>query len=260
VSPDSLFLFHESNAIAMNRVRDLVAKGPSQLLSVLNKVEKGVHYVHISTWRRKGVRLGFVDEKKLELIHYALLNMSPQEDRIGRCCKVGKETILGMLKALEIFVNQDFDDELRMYDARAQVITDAVKKFGVTPLRGLLSASTVRIKSLLWSLTNDHEPNYVCPNASSGPGTASSLTLAQVLCVLILNLCASAQEPTFTTFNAPGVSYTFPFSITPAGAITGTYHDANLLSHGFLHARHGTLSTFRRGRATNPRSSKELIT
>ena len=71
---------------------------------------------------------------KEELIRYALLNMSPQEDRIGRCCKVGKETIFGLLKALEIFVNQDFDAELRMYDARAQVITDAVKKFGVTPL------------------------------------------------------------------------------------------------------------------------------
>jgi len=71
---------------------------------------------------------------KEELIRYSLLNMSPQEDRIGRCCKVGKETIFGLLKALEIFVNQDFDAELSMYDARAQVITDAVKKFGVTPL------------------------------------------------------------------------------------------------------------------------------
>ena len=68
---------------------------------------------------------------KEELIRYSLLNMSPQEDRIGRCCKVGKETILGLLKALEIFVNQDFDAALRMYDERAQVITDAVKKFGV---------------------------------------------------------------------------------------------------------------------------------
>jgi seryl-tRNA(Sec) selenium transferase len=71
---------------------------------------------------------------KKELIRYALLNMSPQEDRIGRCCKVGKETIFGLLKALEVLVNQDFDAELSMYDARAQVITDAVKKFGVTPL------------------------------------------------------------------------------------------------------------------------------
>ena len=66
VSPDSLFLFHERNAIAVNCVRDLVAKGPRQLLSVLHKVEKGVHYVHISAWRRKSVRLGFVDEKNLK--------------------------------------------------------------------------------------------------------------------------------------------------------------------------------------------------
>jgi len=71
---------------------------------------------------------------KEELIRYALLNMSPQEDRIGRCCKVGKETILGMLKALEIFVNEDFDATLKMYDERAQVITDALRKFGVAAL------------------------------------------------------------------------------------------------------------------------------
>jgi seryl-tRNA(Sec) selenium transferase len=69
-----------------------------------------------------------------ELIRYALLNMSPQEDRIGRCCKVGKETIFGMLKALEIFVNEDLDASLKIYDERAKVITDAVKKFGVTAL------------------------------------------------------------------------------------------------------------------------------
>jgi seryl-tRNA(Sec) selenium transferase len=71
---------------------------------------------------------------KEELIRYSLLNMSPQEDRIGRCCKVGKETIFGLLKALEVFVNQDYDATLRMYDERAQVISDAVKKFGVTAL------------------------------------------------------------------------------------------------------------------------------
>jgi seryl-tRNA(Sec) selenium transferase len=71
---------------------------------------------------------------KEELIRYSLLNMSPQEDRIGRCCKVGKETIFGLLKALEIFVNQDFDTELKLYDERAQTITNAVKKFGVTAL------------------------------------------------------------------------------------------------------------------------------
>jgi seryl-tRNA(Sec) selenium transferase len=69
------------------------------------------------------------------LIRYSLLNMSPQEDRIGRCCKVGKETIFGLLKALEMFVDEEFDATLKIYDERAQVITDAVKKFGVTALR-----------------------------------------------------------------------------------------------------------------------------
>jgi L-seryl-tRNA(Ser) seleniumtransferase len=69
-----------------------------------------------------------------ELMRYALLNMSPQEDRIGRCCKVGKETVFGMLKALEIFVRQNYDATLRTYDERAQVVTDAVRRFGVTAL------------------------------------------------------------------------------------------------------------------------------
>jgi seryl-tRNA(Sec) selenium transferase len=71
---------------------------------------------------------------KEELIHWSLLNMSPQEDRIGRCCKVGKETIFGLLKALEIFVHQDYDETLRMYDSRAKVISDAIARFGVTAL------------------------------------------------------------------------------------------------------------------------------
>lgn len=39
-----------------------------------------------------------------------------------------------MLKALEIFVNQDFEASLKVYDERAQVITDALKKFGVMAL------------------------------------------------------------------------------------------------------------------------------
>ncbi len=71
---------------------------------------------------------------KEEVVRWCLLNMSPQEDRIGRCCKVGKETIFGLLKALEIFVHQDYDATLRMYDERAAVISRAVARFGVTAL------------------------------------------------------------------------------------------------------------------------------
>jgi len=71
---------------------------------------------------------------KEELIRWAQLNMSPQENRIGRVSKVGKEEICAVLKALELFVNQDEDATLRVYDGRAQVVTDALKKFGVTAL------------------------------------------------------------------------------------------------------------------------------
>ncbi|MGH9469498.1 MAG: aminotransferase class V-fold PLP-dependent enzyme [Terriglobia bacterium] len=42
-----------------------------------------------------------------DLIGYALLNNSPYEDTLGRGQKVGKEEIVGMVKALEIFVNED---------------------------------------------------------------------------------------------------------------------------------------------------------
>jgi seryl-tRNA(Sec) selenium transferase len=68
-----------------------------------------------------------------QLIRWAQMNMSPQEDRIGRACKVGKEQIFALLKALEMFVDQDYDEVLKMYDARAEVISNAVAKFGVTP-------------------------------------------------------------------------------------------------------------------------------
>ncbi len=69
-----------------------------------------------------------------DLMAWALLNMSPQENRIGRPCKVGKESIFGLLKAVELFVNQDEEAVLRAYDAKAQVTTDALARFGVTAL------------------------------------------------------------------------------------------------------------------------------
>ena len=54
--------------------------------------------------------------------------MSPQENRIGRVCKVGKESLFGLLKAIELFVNQDYDETLRRYDAKADTITKALSE------------------------------------------------------------------------------------------------------------------------------------
>lgn len=44
---------------------------------------------------------------KKEHIANAMLNNSPHEDTIGRPCKVGKEEIVGMVKALEVYLNED---------------------------------------------------------------------------------------------------------------------------------------------------------
>lgn len=68
-----------------------------------------------------------------DLIACALKNMSPQEDTIGRPCKVGKEEIFGMVKALELFVGSDQEALLKRYYAQLGVIADAVGKIpGVT--------------------------------------------------------------------------------------------------------------------------------
>lgn len=42
-----------------------------------------------------------------DLVAYALLNNSPHEDTLGRSQKVGKEEIIGMVKALEIYLKED---------------------------------------------------------------------------------------------------------------------------------------------------------
>jgi L-seryl-tRNA(Ser) seleniumtransferase len=77
---------------------------------------------------------GFMIGKE-NLLHWALLNMSPQENRIGRVCKVSKESCFGLLKALELFVNQDYEETLKKYDAKADTITKALTRYGVTMTR-----------------------------------------------------------------------------------------------------------------------------
>jgi len=44
---------------------------------------------------------------KKEHIANAMRNNSPHEDTLGRSCKVGKEEIVGMVKALEVYLNED---------------------------------------------------------------------------------------------------------------------------------------------------------
>jgi len=63
-----------------------------------------------------------------DLVHYALLNNSPYEDTLGRGQKVGKEEILGMIKALELYLNEDHDALAQEWQNRLDLISRAVTR------------------------------------------------------------------------------------------------------------------------------------
>lgn len=63
-----------------------------------------------------------------EMVANALLNNSPHEDTIGRSQKVGKEEIVGMVKALELFLAEDHEALNKEWQDRLQTISDALTK------------------------------------------------------------------------------------------------------------------------------------
>src|SRR5437764_3392884 len=68
-----------------------------------------------------------------DLVHYALLNNSPYEDTLGRGQKVGKEEIVGMIKALEIYLAEDHDALAREWQQRLENISKQITNLpGVT--------------------------------------------------------------------------------------------------------------------------------
>jgi seryl-tRNA(Sec) selenium transferase len=70
---------------------------------------------------------------KKDLVAYALLNNSPHEDTLGRGQKVGKEEIVGMVKALESYLKEDHEALNKEWQRRLDTISSAVKKVaGVT--------------------------------------------------------------------------------------------------------------------------------
>jgi L-seryl-tRNA(Ser) seleniumtransferase len=63
-----------------------------------------------------------------EIIAAARLSAPPGGGNIGRGMKVNKEEIFGMYAALDRFINLDHGKEWKMWEDRANVILDAVKK------------------------------------------------------------------------------------------------------------------------------------
>jgi L-seryl-tRNA(Ser) seleniumtransferase len=68
-----------------------------------------------------------------DLVHYALLNNSPYEDTLGRGQKVGKEEIIGMIKALELHLKEDYDALDKEWQDRLELVSREITKVpGVT--------------------------------------------------------------------------------------------------------------------------------
>src|SRR5436305_11944192 len=61
-----------------------------------------------------------------DLVHYALLNNSPFEDTLGRGQKVGKEEIIGMIKALELYLAEDHDALAREWQQRLNTVSTQI--------------------------------------------------------------------------------------------------------------------------------------
>jgi L-seryl-tRNA(Ser) seleniumtransferase len=62
-----------------------------------------------------------------DLIEAAALNGSPHADAIGRAAKVGKEEMIGLLTAVELYLKRDHKGEWREWEARVRSIADALK-------------------------------------------------------------------------------------------------------------------------------------
>jgi L-seryl-tRNA(Ser) seleniumtransferase len=70
---------------------------------------------------------------KKELIACALLNNSPYEDTLGRGQKVGKEEIVGMVKAVELYLNEDHEALTQEWWKRLDTISQQITRVeGVT--------------------------------------------------------------------------------------------------------------------------------
>jgi L-seryl-tRNA(Ser) seleniumtransferase len=63
-----------------------------------------------------------------ELVANALLNNSPHEDTLGRSQKVGKEEIIGMVKALELYLKEDHDALAKEWQSRLELVSREITK------------------------------------------------------------------------------------------------------------------------------------
>jgi uncharacterized pyridoxal phosphate-dependent enzyme len=90
------------------------------------------------------------------LIQAAFLNGSPYSDSVGRGGKVGKEEIVGLLKAVELSVKSDHEKEWQEWEHRVSVVEEAVQTIpGVRTERFIpVIANQVPHLAIQWDTTS----------------------------------------------------------------------------------------------------------
>jgi uncharacterized pyridoxal phosphate-dependent enzyme len=91
-----------------------------------------------------------------DLVANALLNNSPHEDTLGRCAKVGKEEIIGMVKALELYLKEDHEALNKEWQRRLESISAQLTRIpGVTTTYSVPDvANHVPHMSIKWDPTH----------------------------------------------------------------------------------------------------------
>ena len=91
-----------------------------------------------------------------DLVANALLNNSPHEDTLGRCAKVGKEEIIGMVKALELYLKEDHEALNKEWQRRLESISAQITRIpGVTTTYSVPDvANHVPHMDIKWELTH----------------------------------------------------------------------------------------------------------
>ena len=93
---------------------------------------------------------------RADLIEAAYMNNNPFADTIGRPCKVGKEEIMGLLAAVEVFVKRDHEADQKLWNGFMQSIA--------RDLQGIRTVKAeVYVPAYPWGSPCSLPANYVGP-------------------------------------------------------------------------------------------------
>jgi uncharacterized pyridoxal phosphate-dependent enzyme len=129
-----------------------------------------------------------------DLVANAFLNNSPHEDTIGRSQKVGKEEIVGMVKALELYLNEDHEALWKEWQSQLEYISREITRVqGVTTAFFVPDiANHVPHMSITWDssrialapkdiskLLADSSPSIIMGSGEDRPGLAMNSFMLQ---------------------------------------------------------------------------------